>query len=196
MIQKFLPAGAGASAPAHAADLRLVGEVLAGDEIALERLLARFRCIARFVALSNSRLGGALTTHDKEETCQDVLAVLWHKLREFRGGASLETWAFRITDLTVRNAVRKAVRRRMASLSDVEDVVENEWDVVDQVESVRTALTRLPAADAALLRAKHFEGLAFEAIAQWMAISTNTVKSRYYRALSALRLDLLATVEP
>ena len=61
---------------------------------------------------------------------------------------------------------------------------------VDEAEVVHAALARLPADEAMVMRLKHFEGLTFDEIGTRQAISPNTVKTRYYRALAAMRAQL------
>ena len=65
----------------------------------------------------------------------------------------------------------------------------------DDLESVYVAMQRLSAAEARIMRLKHFEALTFEAIALRLSMSQNTSKTRYYRALEKLRRHLRLRAE-
>lgn len=177
----------------HPADLKLVQAVLRREPLALEQFSARLACAQRFVALCNGQLGRVLRADELEDAAQSALATVWHKLESFRGEASLETWVFRFCDFEVRNAGRRAVRRRAPSLEEVAEPkhagppAEAAFDDADQVHA---AIARLPADEAAVVQLKHFQALTFDAIGTNLGCSANTVKTRYYRAIAALRHHL------
>ena len=172
----------------HASDRHLAERAARGEPSAVAELIARLQCVARFAAVCNRSLGGVLDRQGLEDVGQDVLATVWAKLAEFRGEASLDTWAFRITDLTVRNAVRKAYKRRPAAgeLPDV-GVPNPGLAGVDAAEQVAMAMANLPQEEVAVLRLKHYEDLTFDEIGRTLGISPNTAKTRYYRALTTMR---------
>jgi RNA polymerase sigma-70 factor, ECF subfamily len=179
------PASADGTGPSGLQDLALVAAARLGDGAAVATLLERMQCVPRFVRAIASRLGRTLSREEQEDLTQDVLAVVWRKLAEFRGEAALATWMFRICDLTARNAFRRADRRRAPSLEEVADP--RSRNRTDDDEAMLAALDRLPPDEAAILRLKHFDGLTFDAIGTNLGLSSNTVKTRYYRGLSTLR---------
>jgi RNA polymerase sigma-70 factor (ECF subfamily) len=71
---------------------------------------AVYRGYGRLVARWAARLGGPEVSVD--DVVQDVFLVVSRRLSDFRGDAKLETWLFRITEKTVRNARRQRRRRR------------------------------------------------------------------------------------
>lgn len=183
----------GGGTVAHPADLGLVRAVLAQEPRAVEQFTARMKCLPRYVAVCNARAGRPLRTEEAEDTAQDVAILVWRKLSLYRGDATLETWAFRFCDLELRNAARKALMRRAPSVEDLAErgmVLPAAMAAVDEAEQVHAALARLPADEAMVMRLKHFEGLTFDEIGTRQAISPNTVKTRYYRALAAMRAQL------
>lgn len=158
------------------------------DLTALSRFVERMQCVPRFLAQRNRRAGAGLSPEALEDLAQDVLTAIWRRLPDYRGEASLETWAYRFCELQLRNAVRRAAPRRAISLADL-DEAEGPGAVDDPVGQrleVADALALLAAEDAALLRLKHFEGLTFEEIGQRLSVSPNTIKTRYYRSLQTL----------
>lgn len=182
------PPRAGAVLAPHADDLRLATGVVRGDRAAMDEFVVRMRCVPRFAVVCNRQLGGTLDGAALEDVAQDALATIWAKLGTFRGDASLETWVFRITDFTLRNACRKA-RKNRTTLDGAPEigVPHPGLAAVDDAEQLRVVIERLPADDAAVLRLKHYEEQTFEQIGRTLDISPNTAKTRYYRALTCLR---------
>lgn len=171
----------------HGADRRLAALALAGDPAGVAELITRLQCVPRFAAVCNRSLGGHLDRQGLEDVVQDVLATVWAKLAEFRGDASLDTWSFRITDLTVRNAVRKVQKRRSAAEVPELGAPNPGLAGVDAAEQVAVAMANLPPEEAIVLRLKHYEELTFDEIGRTLGLSPNTVKTRYYRALTTMR---------
>ncbi len=165
---------------------------------ALERFVNRMQCVPRFVAARNAQMGRPLGNESIEDLVQDVLAVVWRKLPGFQGEAGLETWVYQFCEFELRNAIRRAVPRRVRSLEDMDEVGSQEpanSAASDDLESVYVAMQRLSAAEARIMRLKHFEALTFEAIALRLSMSQNTSKTRYYRALEKLRRHLRLRAE-
>ncbi len=178
---------------AHRADVDLVRQALRREPAALDRLTQRMLCVPRFVSLRHHQLGGGLSRESLEDATQDALTLIWRKLGEYRGEASLETWAFRCCDLDLRNALRRArTRRQVAAVDPAELALRGDLVVEPQhdEERLHAALATLPLDEAEVVRLKHFEALTFEEIAVRLSVSPNTAKSRYYRALERLRQTL------
>lgn len=172
----------------HPDDLRLATLAAGGDRSAVDAVVARLRCVPKFAAVCHLELGSPLDPAALEDAVQDALATLWAKLSEFRGEASLDTWAFRITDFTLRNACRRA-RRRPVSLDATAEAGQPSPGLaaVDAAEQMQVAMGRLPPDEAVVLRLKHYEELTFDEIGKTLGISPNTAKTRYYRALTTMR---------
>ncbi len=185
----------------HLSDLELVRLVMQRQPPALERFVNRMQCVPRFVAARNAQMGRPLGNESIEDLVQDVLAVVWRKLPAFQGEAGLETWVYQFCEFELRNAIRRAVPKRARSLEDLEDKDEvgsqepANSAAGDDLESVYVAMQRLSAAEARIMRLKHFEALTFEAIALRLSMSQSTIKTRYYRALDKLRRHLRLRAE-
>jgi RNA polymerase sigma-70 factor (ECF subfamily) len=177
----------------HPRDLDLASRVVRRDGSALEQFIGRMQCVPRFVASGNSRLGRMLGPEGLEDLVQDVLAVVWRKLPEYRGDAALETWVFQICEFELRNALRRHASRRAASLDEVGEANASPPRLVacaEAADTLQVAMQRLDTTESMILRLKHFEGLTFEEMAARLASSPNTIKTRYYRALEKLRQEL------
>lgn len=75
-------------------DLHLVRRALRGESAAVEEVLARLACVVKFVFRLNKTQGYGLPPEALEDVVQQVYAALWPRLRDFTGGAMLESRAF------------------------------------------------------------------------------------------------------
>ncbi len=183
------PSGARPGTPpkaGHADDRRLVEAALGGDAQGLDRLIQRLACVPRFLAALDRRTASPLGSQALSDVAQDVLAIVWRRLPDFRGDASLETWTFRVCDLELRNAQRRA-RRSTLSITEVAEPEAATIQGLFDAEQMVSGLATLAPEESAVIRLKHYEGLTFDEIARTLGLSPNTAKTRYYRGLEALR---------
>lgn len=166
------------------ADLDLVRRALQRDRKSLQELAARLRCVPRLLTVRNARLGGAFRPEELADVSQDVLLIVWQKLKEYRGFSALDGWVYRISRYEYMNALRR-LRGRTDSLDELAldpSQESNPWEF----EDVHRGLERIGEKEAEVIRLKHFEELTFEEIGARLGVSPNTVKARYYRGLRAL----------
>ncbi|HKE01708.1 MAG TPA: sigma-70 family RNA polymerase sigma factor [Planctomycetota bacterium] len=182
-----------AEAQRHAADWQLVQDVLAGRQDALDRFLARMRCVPRFLAGSNAWLGRPLDPHDLQDLSQDAITAIWKKLPTFTGASTLETWVFGFCAHEVLKGAHRRRRRPSLATDWGGDAFPERAEPPAPLED-ESALARVLRAlegtspdEADVVRAKHFDGLTFEEIAARLGISPNTAKTRYYRGVARLR---------
>lgn len=179
--------GAAATRDSWREDLELVQAARTHERAALDRFIKRMCCVPRFVALLDGRSVQPLEREAREDLVQDVLAIVWRRLGDYRGEAALETWVFRICDFQLRNARRHAAPRRAVSLEDLGEPSSDRAEPDHDHELLGRGIDGLPAAEAEILRLKHYDGLTFDQIATQLRQSPNTVKTRYYRGLESLR---------
>ena len=167
----------------YRSDLELVQALRAGEPEALAGFVRRMSCVPLSLAAQNARLGRPLNEHDIEDVSQEVLVLIWNKLGSFAGLSTLETWVYRFTSFELMNAVRrKRTRQRVGELESeppVEPAAEGSTRVLEY-EHLHRALARLDAAEADVIRLKHFQELTFEEIAARLSMPTNTAKTKYY----------------
>ncbi len=162
----------------------------------MESFVQRMRCVPRILGHRNGRAGRPLSDDDVKDVAQDVFILIWSKLPDFLGEASLETWAYHFCELTFLNRARdKQGRAASAASGDagayaVEDSFSNGYESMDTA-LVHWAIDRLSRNDAEIVRLRQFGELSFDEISESTRQPVNTVKSRYYRALSKLRELLL-----
>jgi RNA polymerase sigma-70 factor (ECF subfamily) len=184
--------------PHHAADRELARAARRGEAGAADRLAERMRCVPRFLAARNRRMGGVLGADDLADATQEVVAIAWQKLSEFRGDAALETWLHAICGGVFMNAVRRLARQRRVAVAGAGHGGEPEVAEAEphDFDHVHVCLERLPAAEASVVRARVFDQQEFDAIARREGLSLSALKARYYRALQKLADCLTPYLRP
>lgn len=103
------------------------------------------------------------------------------------------TWVYRIMlneIFKVYQTSKKEKRNETADISEMEETIGQE-DVYENLDLQR-ALNGLSKEDKAVVEMKYFEELKLSEIAQILGENISTVKSRLYRSLKKLRLELEA----
>jgi RNA polymerase sigma-70 factor (ECF subfamily) len=172
-------------------DLEIARRARAGDGAALDALSERLACVPRFVHHLMRERGLRWPSADVDDVVQDVVMALWRRLVEFRGDASLETWAYRFCDLHLRNHARRRRNKvRVTSLPEVAAVLaRTEETAADRLDAatVLDLLDRLEPQEAAVLRLRYLGDLTLAATALQLGVPEGTVKTRFYRSLVKLR---------
>jgi len=172
---------------------------------AVERFLATYgeRAYRLAVRITNNR-------QDAEEAVQDAFWSVVRKIDTFRGESRLGSWVYRI----VSNAAYETIRRRPQAFVDISlDEVLPEFDedgchasgisdwsprmedpaVQAELRAVlSSAVSELPPHYRAVMVLRDVEGLSMAEIANALAISIPTAKSRAHRARLFLRKRLSA----
>jgi RNA polymerase sigma-70 factor, ECF subfamily len=179
-------------------DMELVQRVVARDRAGLEEFACRMQCVPLIVASLNARRGRPLHANDVNDLAQDVFVHLWKKLPTFGGHSSLESWAFRFCHYEFLNAVRR--KHRATSMVELgagapEPAESPSMAGPFEYGRLHAILERLPSREAAVIRAKHFDGLTFEEIGVRLGTPSNTAKTNYYRGIERLRILLRSTQE-
>lgn len=123
-----------------------------------------------------------------EEVRQQVLTEIWRRGGDYDPGrASVLTWALMIARSRAADERR---RRRPAPVDPVtieEAGDDTELDGLLDRWRVAALLEQIPAAEAAVLRMRFYEGLSQSAIATCTEVPLGTVKTRMVRGLARLR---------
>ena len=140
--------------------------------------------------------------HDAEELTQETWIKIYDNLGRFRGQSSFRTWAFTIAKNTVRDYIRKKMRRkgiftRLISSEDNDYEGSREMAVdaatprmateaSERHERFNAALARLPMKQRLAFTLREREGLAYKEIAEIMKCKEGTVMSRLHQARQTL----------
>ena len=185
----------GAAIPAASAgvtdanDVRLIGQVAAGDRQAFEVLYRRY-----FPRLTRFLHGMTRSVPLIEEIVNDTLLVVWQKARTFDGSCKASTWIFAIA---YRKAC-KAIKALDEPLDLDPDLLEGDPDqqpehALDRKHvqrMINAALDDLPAPQRAVVHLTYHHEMGYADIAAIMNCPVNTVKTRMFHARRRLKLLL------
>ena len=175
-------------------DQELIGEILKGDQQAVQGLHERYvdRIFHYIYIQTNSY-------HDTEELLQDVFLKAANHLDSFEGEASFKTWIFRIARNTVIDYYRK--QKNMKKSFAMEDrLLENfagETEAAEtivlrnlHIDEVFERINQLPNHYRTVLHLRFIEDFSIKETAAIMGKTTPAVKSMQRRASKILSEEI------
>lgn len=153
---------------------------------------------------------------DREEAQDLTQEVFLHAFRayeSFRGESQVFTWLYRITSNLAKNRYKQLQRERehrweiLEEHEDEEEEIEPfEWEDTslspetllerkERSEAIQKAIDELPEEQRITVVLRDIEGLSYQEIAKILGCSVEAVKSRLFRARSALRKKLRPFLE-
>jgi RNA polymerase sigma-70 factor (ECF subfamily) len=174
----------------HAADVRLLEQVVGGDPVVVRRLLDEVAPVV--YGYLYARVGGDRA--GAEDLLQETLLEAVRSARSYRGEAALSTW---LCAIARRRLARyyESERRAEAARRGLEVVPsageQSEEEAVRRDEVIR-ALGRIPPAQRQVLVLKYLDGLAVGEIAAELGRSRVQVQSLLQRGRDGLRRELEA----
>ena len=154
----------------------LVRAAQAGDTLALNDLL---ELLLPYVG----RLCRPIAREESADAVQEVLIVVFRRIRDLRDPSALYGW---VRTITVREAVR--VSRRAARETPVPEVGDRPLPTdAELAGDVHDVLRRLSPEHRAILVLRELEGLSEQSAGQVLGLARGTVKSRLSRARSSFR---------
>lgn len=141
----------------------------------------------------------ALRFTGKVEMAKEVAQLTFVSITKNIGGlrdhSSFTPWVFRIAANQCRNLLRKqkfhepleVIYSQKASERNPQEIMER----AEAIERVKKALLTIPEEQREVIILKEYEGLKFREIAKILDTSENTVKSRMYYGLNALKKNLM-----
>ena len=171
----------------------LVARLRAGEARAFEDLVIAYQ--HRVFGIAARMLGNAA---EAEEVAQEVFLRVHRAIAEFRGDSKLSTWLYAIASrvcLTRLGAGERRFRRE-----GEETLVQLRNGLADPAASAERselegalgrAIAELPEERRIVVLLRDIEGLAYEEIAEALALPVGTVRSRLHRA----RMDLKEKLE-
>ncbi|MCF8267148.1 MAG: RNA polymerase sigma factor [Ignavibacteriales bacterium] len=166
-------------------DIDLVKAFIDGDESAFNRLVFMYQ--KKIYHIARNITGNHL---DADEVTQEVLIVMYSKLKDFRFEAGLYTWIYRITYTRAINQVRKNSVRKFFSLDD-ESAQEltssgnfvHEYENREKIDRIRTVMDELPVKQREVFTLRNFENLTYEEISSITGKTVGALKANYFHAL-------------
>ena len=184
-------------------DRELVEQALAGDAVAFEALLARYRVQIRRHLLRY--------THDDvaaQDLLQEAFLRVWTRGDQWDGRGTFRAWLYRVATNLALNHLRTVRRRRETPLETEEEVEMDEGDLVpawmiddtalgpqaaleqaEERQQVRRLVAALPDEKRAVFRLVHEMEMTIHDAAVQLEIPEGTVKSRLHYARKQLADD-------
>ncbi len=168
-------------------DDALIALAVKGDKNAWLKLIKRYESVMYNYAL---RMTG--NPDDGKDLMQEIFISVYRNLSTFRNEGSFKSWIFRIAHFRCIEFYRR--KKPNQSLDDCEEFESNErgpeQDFVSNQSNNRlvNAMQTLPMNQKAVVELKFFGQFTFDEIAEQLAISSNTAKSRLYSALNSLKI--------
>lgn len=169
-------------------DNELIRRFIEGDERAFNLLAMKYQ---QRIYWHARRMTGS--HDDADDVLQEVLLVLYKKLKEFRQQSTVYTWIYRVTATRAINYIRKKNLKRFFSLDqeDAEELIASEDIVTDYVRKEKLAhieklLQKLPVKQREVFVMRHYDELSYEEIAEITGKSVGGLKANYYHAWEKL----------
>ena len=190
---RLSPWGAPVAEPAAGDSAEFVTRLRAGDRRAFEDLVRTQQ--HRVYGLALRMLGNATEAQD---VAQEVFIRAHRGLAEFRGDAQISTWLYTIASRLCLNRLAGSERRLarhgeevLGRLPDVRPGPDEALERGELEEALHRAIAELDEERRVVVVLRDVEGLAYEEIAEILALPIGTVRSRLHRA----RLDLKEKLE-
>lgn len=169
-------------------DFELIKSFLNGDESSFNRLAVKYQ--EKIYWHARRMTGNHL---DADEIVQEVLIVLYNKLKTFEFKSSLYTWIYTITNTRSINYLKKKSLRNFFSLDDITNKKFDQKDVFDNLESkqkvdkIEKALHKLPVKQREVFIMRNFDELSYEEISQITGKSVGALKANHFHALNKIK---------
>lgn len=169
-------------------DFEITKSFLNGDESAFNRLAVKYQ--EKIYWHARRMTGNHL---DADEIVQEVLIVLYNKLKTFEFKSSLYTWIYTITNTRSINYLKKKNIRSFFSLDDISNSKFEQNDMIDDLESkqkvekIEKVLQKLPVKQREVFIMRNFDELSYEEISQITGKNIGTLKANHFHALNKIK---------
>jgi RNA polymerase sigma-70 factor (ECF subfamily) len=167
-------------------DFELINRFLAGEEAAFNLIVKRYQ--KKIYWHARQMLGNHI---DADEVTQEVLIVIYKKLKSFNFQSSLYTWIYKIVSTRSLNQIRKKQIKRFFSLDDPENALDlkDRQDIVDdlvnkeKLDHVERILKKIPPKQREIFILRNYEQLSYVEISKMTGKSIGGLKANYFHAL-------------
>jgi len=173
-------------------DNELIKEFLGGSESAFNKIAAEYR--QKIYWHARRMLGNHI---DADEVTQEVLIVIYNKLKDFKFNSTLFTWIYRITTTRSLNYIKKRQAKKfLFFLDDDQKEIETNEDIIknvedkEKMEKLQSILNLLPVKQREVFVLRNFDELSYEEISEITGKSVGGLKANYFHALQKIK-DLL-----
>jgi RNA polymerase sigma-70 factor, ECF subfamily len=178
--------------PEEISDYDLVRSFLNGDEASFNKIINKYK--QKIYWHARRMTGNHL---DADEVVQEVLLVMYNKLKGFQFKSSLYTWIFRIVSTRSLNYLRKRSLRKVFPFDDAStEVFRSNEDIADSLEmkeklkKVDKLLQKLPVKQREVFIMRNYDELSYEEISKLTGKSIGGLKANYFHGVSKI-LELM-----
>ncbi|MFZ5946916.1 MAG: RNA polymerase sigma factor [Stygiobacter sp.] len=171
----------------------LVKRYLEGDESAFNEIVKKYQ--KRIYWHARQMLGNHL---DADEVTQEVLIVMYKKLKTFNFQSNLFTWIYKIITTRSINQIRRNQVKKFFSINDEENPIDikSDNDIIEdlsnkeKIERLNKALEKLPSKQRQVFVMRNFDELSYEEISKITGKSVGGLKANYFHALKKIMEQL------
>lgn len=169
-------------------DFALIKDFVEGNESAFNRLAVKYQ--DKIYWHARRMTGNHL---DADEIVQEVLLVLYNKLKTFEYKSSLYTWIYTITNTRSINYLKKRNLKTFFSLDDILNKRSEDKDVIDnledkqKLEKIENALQKLPVKQREVFIMRNYDELSYEEISEITGKSVGALKANHFHALNKIK---------
>lgn len=176
-------------------DHQLIAEHLAGEPQAFNLLVERY-----LSAVYGFLYRYVNNSPDAEDLAQEVFVKAWRHINRYDQTKKFKTWLFAIAKNTALDFLKKKKTLAFSdlvtpegdnpaidNLTDPAPLPDDLFDRANLAETLKVALSKLPASYQQVLELYYHEDLNLREIAEILGASVDTIKSRHRRALIMLR---------
>jgi len=174
-------------------DNELVRQFVNGSEAAFNKLALKYQ--QKIYWHARRMTGNHL---DADEIVQEVLIVMYNKLKSFQFKSSLYTWVYKITSTRSINHLRRVKVKKFFSIDESNaDVIKDVSDIVKNIEDkeildrINKSLLKLPPKQREIFILRNFDELSYEEIAEITGKSVGGLKANYFHAVNKI-LELMS----
>lgn len=174
----------------HMEDAKLVQGFLGGNHQAFNKLIGRWQDRIHHFAYRYFA-----NNDDAAEITQKTFIKAYQKLNTLEDAGKFGSWLYRIANNLCLDELKRVGRKRATSLEALKTAPQTETERAadsalmrnEAIVLLHKALLQLPNDQRMVVIMKEYEGLTFREIAEILDESENTIKSRLYYGLRALR---------
>lgn len=132
-----------------------------------------------------------------EEVGQNTFLLVFRKLHQLKESSRFNIWLYKIADNQCKDYLRRNKKFESLDHTGIHDQAsprlnaQHALEKQEQIQWIKRALLKLPEDQRIVIVMKEYQGLKFREIAQILELSENTVKSRMYAGLKALKKSLI-----
>lgn len=169
-------------------DFELIEKFVSGDETAFNLLARKYQ--KKIYWHARQMLGDHL---DADEITQEVLIVMYNKLKTFGFKSSLYTWIYKIVSTRSLNQIRRKKLKRLVTFESTDEKeFSTKHDIIQDIANkeklakVNKALDKLPAKQRQIFVMRNYDQLTYEEISEITGKSVGGLKANYFHALKKI----------